>query len=163
MNKWVSDLRKSNNEISNVQNNFFMKYWYGYLIIFLIILGSYSILYFQENYFINEKKEIIDCGIDVGCFVKSFETCTPSKFYGGLTEIKGGTPESCEIYFVSGEDPRFTGEERLSMTCVVEHTNKFIESDMNAFGVIERGFCKGSMYESYKELDKKLNELNKNS
>lgn len=68
-----------------------------------------------------------DCGDDMQCFVEATETCTPAKVImpgpseGATmhTEIKGGTPEQCSIYYgIEGGD--LDGK---SMTCTFDMTD----------------------------------------
>lgn len=98
-----------------------------------------------------EQKTIIDCGTDTTCFSNNFKTCTPAKFMGGLSEIMGGSPASCQI-FMQSED--MGGGKRLTMLCDVKNTDTFKESEMNGYGIsIQKGAsCTGTLYDFYKKL-----------
>jgi hypothetical protein len=96
--------------------------------------------------------EPIDCGTDTVCFAGNFKSCTPSKIFGGTTEIKSGTTKACEIYFESQDNPASTGGSRLSMTCMVADTDLYEESEMNGFSVAQKAECSGTLYDAYSRL-----------
>ncbi|MFH0978942.1 MAG: hypothetical protein V1837_06615 [Candidatus Woesearchaeota archaeon] len=103
----------------------------------------------------SNQKASVDCGTDTACFSNNFKTCTPSKFMGGLTEIKGGTPASCQVFMQSQDNPSLTGGERLTMLCDVKNTDAFKESEMNGYGIYQKGAsCTGKLYDFYKNLVK---------
>jgi|TARA_Y100000310_G_scaffold345855_1_gene471493 hypothetical protein len=82
----------------------------------------------------------IDCGDNTECFANNFRSCTPAKIYEGTTEIKGGTPQSCKIFFAALDDPQ------LTMECIVKDTDKFENTEMNMNGAYEKGSsCQGSL------------------
>ena len=100
-------------------------------------------------------KKVVDCGTDTLCFSKNFKICTPSKIYGGTTEIKGGTPKSCNIVFQSTDDPKYTGGKRLMMECSVSNTDTFKDEEMNAYFAFQKGSqCSGDLYDFYSKLGK---------
>ena len=100
-------------------------------------------------------KGIIDCGTDTACFSKNFKSCTPAKIYGGTTEIKGGMPKSCNIFFQSMDDPKYTDGKRLTMECVVQNTDTFKDEEMNGYFAMQKGAsCKGDLYDFYSKLGK---------
>ena len=101
----------------------------------------------------NKESKMIDCGTNTACFSSAFKTCTPSKIYGGATEIMGGSPEACNIFMLSLDDPKYTGGQRLSMECTIKDTNTFKDEEMNAVGVIQKGSsCKGTLYDQMSKI-----------
>ena len=100
-------------------------------------------------------KQIVDCGTDTACFSKNFKSCNSAKIYDGTTEIKGGTPKSCDIFFQSTDDPKYTGGKRLSMECTIQNTDTFKDEEMNAYFAVEKGAkCNGELYDFYSKLIK---------
>lgn len=84
-------------------------------------------------------KKVIDCGTDTLCFSKNFKTCTPSKIYGGITEIKGGTPKDCDVVFQSTDDRQYTGGKILQMECKIKNTDNFKDEEINAYFAFQKG------------------------
>lgn len=104
-------------------------------------------------------KKVIDCGIDTKCFSNNFKTCTPSKIYGGLTQVVGGTKESCNVLLYSAEDPLFTKRERLSMQCSVKNVNTFKDEEMNMLGIMDKSSsCQGTLYDQMNEIIQSANQ-----
>ena len=98
-------------------------------------------------------KGVIDCGTDTACFTKNFRTCTPSRIYGGLTEVKGGTPKSCQVYLQSQENPKYTGGKVLSMECTVQNTDTFKDDAINMLGIMDKSSsCSGTLYDEMNKL-----------
>ena len=120
--------------------------------VILFIVGCQKQASSQESK-TDAKVKVIDCGTDTLCFSQNFKTCTPSKIYGGLMEVKGGTSNECEIYF---ENPPNEAAklERLSMTCKIENTASYKDNEMNAAYVYEkeRTNCKGILADTLSKI-----------
>lgn len=105
-------------------------------------------------------KNVVDCGRDVTCFANNFRTCTPTKIYDGLVEVRGGTSKSCNVVlgYRTLRDaliPNTTLDDfKLTMECVVQNTNTFKDGDMmDLFRITERSLtCKGALYDRLHKL-----------
>jgi hypothetical protein len=105
--------------------------------------------------------------------VDNFISCTPAKIdmiANEIMVIKGGKPESCEI-FVFVPEEKLNGQivsEEMSMTCITSPsfpTTKFETANLGA-EFMEKANCKGTLADLYKEtydnfieaLDNSFNE-----
>ena len=124
-----------------------------FLMSVLLVLILVSCKQTPKSAGVSQESKMIDCGTDTSCFSSNFRTCTPSKIYGGSTEIRGGTPQACNVFMLDLTDPKYTGGQRLSMECTVKNTNTFKDEEMNAVGIIQKGSsCKGTLYDQMSKI-----------
>ncbi len=104
-------------------------------------------------YWQNQSNKIKDCGTNTACFTANFKSCTPSKIYGGLTEVMSGTPESCKIIFTNMDDTKNTAGQKLIMECNVKNTTSYKDEEINGISVYDKGsVCTGSLSDFYASL-----------
>ncbi|MCK5286147.1 MAG: hypothetical protein KAJ58_02900 [Candidatus Pacebacteria bacterium] len=123
------------------------------IIALVLLIGVVGLYTYSKN-----QTQIIDCELDTECFVENFISCTPAKIGGGAMIIKGGKPESCEIYLFNPEakikDQIFS--EEMAMTCITNSsfpTNKFKTIDMIGFlpfELVEKANCEGKLADQYR-------------